>query len=1059
MSLPDEHTFVMPPSWRSRLHYKRGGRRVPRITDTVPQQWARLRKDAPHLPESFVSADWSLADLVRLSQSLTTTRSWEIPPGHDALLRTLVAAGRLEDAVVLLVQLQSFHNLWLDRVPGLRQVGIGLALADDTVHAACIAHIETAWHTRPQGRLACSYLNPARADWRQQVVATPRHWSSNWVQATAASVDELDTLTLSPTPSLGSAETLYAELGPGVIPALQDWYQRAYNADTQASVARVLAVLPHDDATTALLAHSDDRGVKQLLPQHFERFPQRCVRLAAESKHKGVRMLLEGWVAQAPKAVNAVLDAIPADSSAAGLLRAIVEAQQPVLPEARADELPAVLADPPWLRKKKRTKGLPAMLEVPLPAAHAVLSPAEAVSAERVRAAIDNAAAYPELHLQWTESMWRHRSKWAGVLLRGDATAREQALRRMQEAPFHGEAALQLVLALAMELPESAGRILLGLRRHSPDVVAPLVVLASPDVAAFMLDALGKRSHRSVAFDWLRRHPAYAARFCLPLLVSKKAAARRKAEDALHILVQHGHSDTLRAAAASAGPAAVQVLDSVLDRDPLLVLPKRPPKTVAFLQAGALPRPRLKGRQTVVPIEAVTPLVACLAIHSAEQPYAGIAQLADTLDTESLARLSWSLFEQWLAAGAPAKDSWALSQLGTFGDDDVAHRLAPMVRRWPGESQHKRAVAGLDVLLQIGTDVALMHLDGVAQKVRYKGIKEAARQRISALATKLGLSREQLADRLVPTLGLDQSGTLPLDYGPRQFTVSFDEALKPVVRDADGKKRRSLPKPGKRDDAEKAVPAEARFKALKKAVRTLSSQQVHRLKQAFLHRRTWAAADFQRFLVDHPLLVHLVRRLVWATFDEDDVVHTFRVAEDRTFATVDDDPFTLPEGAQVGLFHPVYASADHTAAWVELFADYELLQPFEQLGRPANRLTAQEAGALEVNRHTDVAVEIGRLMGLRSQGWEYGEAMDAGVAHWLALPLPDGVYEVRMWLGGAGLWTGMGLSQDTDPTLGALTVQKVGEDSWTTRSGRPLGTLPRALLSELLTTLDTLAAE
>lgn len=35
----------------------------------------------------------------------------------------------------------------------------------------------------------------------------------------------------------------------------------------------------------------------------------------------------------------------------------------------------------------------------------------------------------------------------------------------------------------------------------------------------------------------------------------------------------------------------------------------------------------------------------------------------------------------------------------------------------------------------------------------------------------------ELEDRLAPDLGLDDNGSLLLDFGPRQFTVSFDETL------------------------------------------------------------------------------------------------------------------------------------------------------------------------------------------------------------------------------------------------------------------------------------------
>ncbi|STE45006.1 putative nucleic acid binding protein (putative regulator) [Escherichia coli] len=84
----------------------------------------------------------------------------------------------------------------------------------------------------------------------------------------------------------------------------------------------------------------------------------------------------------------------------------------------------------------------------------------------------------------------------------------------------------------------------------------------------------------------------------------------------------------------------------------------------------------------------------------------------------------------------------------------------------------------------------------------------------------------ELEDRLAPDLGLDDNGSLLLDFGPRQFTVSFDETLKPFVRDASGSRLKDLPKPNKSDDESRADEAVNRYKLLKKDARTVAAQQV-----------------------------------------------------------------------------------------------------------------------------------------------------------------------------------------------------------------------------------------
>ncbi len=57
-----------------------------------------------------------------------------------------------------------------------------------------------------------------------------------------------------------------------------------------------------------------------------------------------------------------------------------------------------------------------------------------------------------------------------------------------------------------------------------------------------------------------------------------------------------------------------------------------------------------------------------------------------------------------------------------------------MIKVWPGESQHQRAVLGLEILKTIGSDTALMQLNGIAQKVKFKGLKDMANTIMESIA-------------------------------------------------------------------------------------------------------------------------------------------------------------------------------------------------------------------------------------------------------------------------------------------------------------------------------------
>jgi hypothetical protein len=330
-------------------------------------------------------------------------------------------------------------------------------------------------------------------------------------------------------------------------------------------------------------------------------------------------------------------------------------------------------------------------------------------------------------------------------------------------------------------------------------------------------------------------------------------------------------------------------------------------------------------------------------------------------------------------------------------------------------------VLGLDVLGLIGTDVALMHLHGIAQKLKFKGLQEKARQKIAQIAESRGLTVDELADRLVPDLDLDADGSRSLDFGPRQFRVGFDEALRPVVFDAQTSRAGELPKPAKADDAKLAAAATETWKTLKKDAKAIASGQILRLELAMCSRRRWAADGFRTFLVEHPLVVHLTRRLVWGVFDEKGrLKNTFRVAEDRSYADASDAEFNLAAGVTVGIVHALELDAKSTGSWSQILADYTLIQPFPQIGRPTFALEPKEKGKTKLDRVKGRKVKTGKVMGLQNRGWRKGSPQDAGQIYEMVKPLGElGQAELAF---DPGINAGGMDSVEPEQTLGELTL-------------------------------------
>lgn len=890
------------------------------------------------------------------------------------------------------------------------------------------------------------------------------------------------------------ALTVLALLGVDAVPVLDALGERVAGSDDARDLAAALARIGTPAALAALAKRADQKEYLPSIGEALARFPSvGLAALAPLALGRGKTVepivgLLKGLVRREGDALRPAIEALP--DAPRKLVEQLLAANAPK-EEANVDELPEVLRAPRWLGKRKAgpptIKGLAARALAP-----------ELVWAAGQReewrgkygelGSTDDFVKALTLHLRPPLDAARSRS--LAAYLDGDDGARSNAQTAIADiqkgtwrvyAEGFARVAVSAVLRMLALHPidrwytnETWMKAFAGV--HGIDALPVLRTWAGNDpgqalellrpfgdveLAVVAATSLGKKTLRADAERWLLAHPRHAAAGVLPIVFGKAGKARDAALAALRLLDTHGHRAVIQEEADALGAEVGRALASVFDFDELDLLPSKMPAMPSFWSAGAFARPVLKNGKAL-PLSAVEHLGSMLALgKDLAEPYAGVAHVKDACTAESLADFAWDLFQAWSLAGWPSKEGWAFLQLGWLGDDACVRKLVPLVRAWPGESAHARAVTGLDVLAAIGTDVALMHLNGIAEKLKFKGLQEKAREKIAAIAEARGLSAVELADRLVPDLGLDDDGSRTLDFGERSFRVGFDEALRPFVREADGKPLTDLPKPKKTDDAEKSKAATDIWKALKKDAKTIASQQVSRLELAMVDRRRWDLATFQTFLVDHPLVSHLVRRLIWGVYDGVEngsggtLTRTFRVAEDRSFADASDEPLELAPDARIGVVHVMELPASDAAAFGQVLADYEILQPFAQLARDTHTLTPDEASAKELKRFDGVKVPTGRVLGLESRGWRRGDPQDGGGIWWMERKLPGLPLTAVLDLE-PGIIVGA-VTEFPEQTLHAVYVSKSGY-VWQRERVQVLGELPAIALSELLRDLEALRA-
>jgi hypothetical protein len=519
------------------------------------------------------------------------------------------------------------------------------------------------------------------------------------------------------------------------------------------------------------------------------------------------------------------------------------------------------------------------------------------------------------------------------------------------------------------------------------ELMASLALVQAPEVAPYLLELKMQGKAPTVARRWLEEQVGNAIAGLLPLAAGRGKLAE-EAREYLREAHRLGHTAFLEEQLNQAEPQVAQkVRREVLeasDRTRGKFSAKDTPDWLRTLVRDALGERPSKLPDWVHPTSVPDILVGEHALND-EQFHAVITALRKSTLAEaqplvkalrqkaeptSLDDFAWKLFELWVAEGMPNKDKWVFAAVGLLGGDGCAIKLTPLIRGWPQQSKHQRAVTGLECLRAIGSDTALMQLHSIAQR-QGKRLQERAQEFMLAIAVERGLSAGQLEDRIVPTLGLDERGGRVFDFGPRQFHFVLGPGLKPQVRDASGKLKANLPKPGAKDDPDLSEAAVREWKILKAQVREAVKTQGHRLEQAMIHGRRWRVPEFETYLVHHPFLTHLVRLLLWAGYDRNGtLLRTFRVTEEREYMDVEDNPCRLDDLPAVGIVHPVQMKEEERLTWGQVFGDYEILPPFPQLGRRFHTLEPGEEKRTELTRFGEPRVEPMVAMGiLKRHGW------------------------------------------------------------------------------------------
>lgn len=355
-------------------------------------------------------------------------------------------------------------------------------------------------------------------------------------------------------------------------------------------------------------------------------------------------------------------------------------------------------------------------------------------------------------------------------------------------------------------------------------------------------------------------------------------------------------------------------------------------------------------------------------------------KIREFLDASDLRKLLCEMYLQWLRDGADTKIKNLLIPYAISAGVSEISEFKKQIDTFTECSRGALAAFMVSALGTSGSDFALLIIDGIANKYKNKQVKAAAEKALMDSAAMLSITKEELLDKIIPTLSFSKNREREFDFGSRKFKGVLSDKLEVLLYDETGKQIKSLPKPSSKDDNELAEASSSEYKDLKKQLKIVVTNQKMRLEDAIITGRRWTKEKWEHLFIENPIMNGFAAGLIWEEVDsENNIMGTFRYMSDGSFNSPDEEEYILTAGTYIVLLHPIDADEELLNKWKTQLEDYEIIQPIRQLSMPVYTFTEEELLEKAIKRYTGKKVYFGTIRGLMDKyDWKRTSIIDGG---------------------------------------------------------------------------------
>lgn len=350
-------------------------------------------------------------------------------------------------------------------------------------------------------------------------------------------------------------------------------------------------------------------------------------------------------------------------------------------------------------------------------------------------------------------------------------------------------------------------------------------------------------------------------------------------------------------------------------------------------------------------------------------------QLIRNLDLEKSEKLALQLLQAFIDSNSDSKIKYYLTLCGLLGSDNVLNKLHALFRKSVTDKRAKMAEYVLGAIAMVGNDKALRILEVISRKYANKKPKlsQKALESLDAAAEELGITKDQLADRIIPNFDFD--GIFKeFDVEGDTYRAFVNKDFQLVYYDEYSKMRKSVPR-GIEPELKKE------FSAIAKEIRDVVKSQSDRLEKYMVESREWQSDDWQTFFFNNPIMFVYAMQLLWLRKDnEGNILDVFYCDEDAEIYNFEDEEVTLDETDVISILHPLNLEEKTLLAWKEKAFENDIKTIFPILERPIFRKLPEELESSISKRYNNQEIPKGAdfvAPQLVKRGW-YKSTGDGG---------------------------------------------------------------------------------